>query len=130
MKRETSFTLDQLRGRLVAGGQSGCCKGYQGPCTKKDLPLKQLPTGFVLNEIGAIFCEGNKEAEKDLLDLLKESNGNAELAYFFLSYGRENLSAEAAKIVEDYETSPDNEDSVAFVKQRLNEFIERERATN
>lgn len=127
MERKTSFTLKQLRSRLAENQSMRSCKGHCAPCAAKDLALEQLPIGVVFNEIGAIFCGGNKEAEEDLLGWLSEPNGNAELAHFFLSYGQRILSPEAAKILKDYETNPANQKAVESVKQKLADFMEKER---
>lgn len=124
MERRTDYTLDELR-QLAKDSQPGLCQG--GRALYGCAMSGGLPKGFVLNEIGATFCLGDKAAEKDLLDMLQQSDEETQaIAYFYLSYGKNNLSPEGLKVVAAYEAEEINQEIIAHVSGKLAEFIAEE----
>jgi hypothetical protein len=127
MERQTDFPLEKLRELFKKNG-SGECKGVRTSCgcALKHMPDNMIPTGLIINEIGVIFCQGETSAERDLLELLQQSEMAKTSAYFFLNYEKGQLSAEGAKILATFEKDPANEDLIAFVQVRVADYKESE----
>lgn len=107
----TNLTLAEIR-RLLEGKDLSPCKG-----SAKGMISNTLPPGALLNEIGAIFINGDNEAESDLASLFEgESHGTKCLGYFYLSQRRHELELKTLDLIIEFESDPANAETIDSIK--------------
>ena len=110
-----NLSLDEICERLENGRLAGACGGCHG------LGTPNCP-GLLVSEIGVMaMCEGNKEAEAKLRDIMewpeKELRG---IAYFY-AVVVENPSEETANAIVSFGARPENQE----IMRRVDEVINR-----
>ncbi len=113
--RKTDWNLEELKSILEEGKAIDCSKGL---CLAAQR-CGGIPTGFIYNEIGAIFEEKGEEsavAEEFLLQCLRGSEEEKFYGYGYLSRSVVK-SPEIEVVLREFEENPMNQETIQTVKK-------------
>ena len=120
-RRQTDLTLGELIEIIGNANKFSGCDGDCGSCDCGFGPSQNIPIGAAANEIGIIFIDGNKEAEKPLAKMLKDESWMAPCGYFYLIQRRADVSLETETLLLKFENNPSNLEEINYIKNKIAE---------